>query len=136
MAATITANSAAPVRKKYLNADGARERIVPMWLDAIPAWSQFLRRTWCFFAGHDDAPTATFEYPDGGRRVHCGICSELLLALPLTFPTPTLAELEHYDRTGENPGSVEQVLERMRRHGVPQRYDEIQRDQKRRRRAQ
>ena len=59
--------------KKYLNADGQRERIVPMWCDAM-----WMRKLWCLFHGHDDAPTITVQTRDNKTRTTCGICCKEL----------------------------------------------------------
>lgn len=63
--------------KKYLNADGKRERIIPLWVNA-----DWQRRLWCFFRGHRHPHTATLVNNAGGFRTLCGICGKVFTAAP------------------------------------------------------
>lgn len=59
--------------KLYLNAEGKRERIMPMWVG-----STWTRKLWCFFHGHKNAHTVTIQDDDNKTKTTCGICCKVL----------------------------------------------------------
>ena len=84
--------------KLYLNAEGNRERIVPMWCDA-----QWQRRLWCFFHGH--AKPHDLEY-----RTVCGICLKTLNEGP---PMPELNPDEKHWRWNGEPVTWHEFCDRL-----------------------